>query len=145
MLVHVRDRRPSHDARNFQRDVDDVFRRAFGVDRFASVPFASALEVVPDADGVTVRAELPGVDPAEIKIDVEGRTLSIAGERTTEKRDNGAYQLRERAYGKFAQKLQLSDDLDADAISAEAKHGVLTLRIPKRPEAKPRQIEVKVS
>ena len=53
--------------------------------------------------------------------------------------------MRERAYGKFSQKLHLSDDLDAEAISAEAKHGVLTLRIPKRPEAKPRQIEVKVS
>jgi len=145
MLVHVRDRRSAPDARSFQRDVDDVFRRAFGFDRLAGAPAASALEVVPDADGVTVRAELPGVDPANIKIDVEGRTLSISGERTTETRENGAYQLRERTYGTFSQKLRLSDDLDAEAISAEAKHGVLKLRIPKRAEAKPRQIEVKVS
>jgi HSP20 family protein len=93
---------------------------------------------------VTVRAELPG-SAHNFKIDIEGRTLSISGERSTEKRENGAYQLRERTDGKFSQKLRLSDDLDAEAISAEAKHGVLTLRIPKRAEAKPRQIEVKVS
>ena len=121
MLVHVRDRRPTREAWSFQRDVDDVFRRAFGFDRFANAPAPTALQVVPDADGVTIRAELPGVDPAEIKIGVEGRTLSISGERATEKRENGAYQLRERAYGTLAQKLQLSDDLDAAAISAEAR------------------------
>ncbi len=142
MLVHVRTPRPTRDFSSFQRDVDDVFRRAFG---YAGAPAASALEVVPDADGVTVRAELPGVDPANIKIGVEGRVLSISGERPTEKRENGAYQLRERTYGTFAQTLRLSDDLDAESISAEAKHGVLTLRIAKRAEAKPRQIEVKVS
>lgn len=145
MLVQVRDRRPARAAFSLQREVDDVFRRAFGFDWPAAAPAASALEVLPDADGVTVRAELPGVEPSAIGINVEGRTLTIKAERTTEKRENGAYQVRERAYGSFSHAFQLSDDLDAEAISAEAKHGVLTLRIPKRAEAKPRQIEVKVS
>ena len=142
MFVHVRDARPTPSAGNLQREVDEVFRRAFGFDWAAP---ASALEVQPDADGVTVRAELPGVDPAAIAIGVEGRTLTIQAERKAEKRENGADQLRERAYGTFSHAFRLSDDLDAEAISAEARHGVLTLRIPKRPEAKPRQIEVKVS
>lgn len=143
MLVHVRDRRPTHSAWGLQREVDDVFRRAFGFDR--AVTPSSALEVQPDADGVTVRAELPGVDPAAITIGVEGRTLTIKAERSAEKRETGAYQLRERSYGAFSHSFRLSDDLDAEAVSAEAKHGVLTVRVPKRPEAKPRQIEVKVS
>ena len=145
MLVRVRDRRPARAAWSLQRDVDDVFRRAFGFDRLAGAPAASALEVLPDADGVTVRAELPGVDPAAIAIGVEGRTLTIKAERNAEKRENGAYQLRERPYGALSHAFRLSDDLDAEAISAEAKHGVLTVRIPKRAEAKPRQIEVKVN
>ena len=145
MLVHVRDRRPARAAWSLQRDVDDVFRRAFGFDRLTNTPAAAAMEVVPDADGVTLRAELAGVEPSAIAIGVEGRTLTIKAERKTEKRENGSYQLRERAYGSFSHAFRLADDLDAEAISAEARHGVLTVRIPKRPEAKPRQIEVKVS
>jgi HSP20 family protein len=147
MLVHVRNPRPAASIWNLQREVDDVFRRAFGVDwdwPFAA-PAASALEVLPDADGVTVRAELPGVDPAAIAINVEGRTLTIKAERHEEKRENGAYQLRERAYGSFSHAFHLSDDLDPDTVTAEAKNGILTVRIAKRAEAKPRQIEVKVS
>lgn len=145
MLVHVRSPRSAHGTWSLQREVDDVFRRAFGFDRLAAAPAASAIEVRPDADGVTVRAELPGVDPAAIAINVEGRTLTIKAERHDEKREKGAYQLRERVYGSFTHAFRLSDDLDADAVSAEAKHGVLTVRVPKRAEAKPRQIEVKVS
>jgi HSP20 family protein len=134
--------RPTRAPWDLQREVDSIFQRAFGV------PFASsagaAFDVEPDADGVTVRAELPGVDPAAIAINVEGRTLTISAERKSEERQNGAYRLRERAYGQFSRSLRLSDDLDAEAITADAKHGVLTVRIPKRAESKPRQIEVKV-
>lgn len=145
MLIHVRNPRPARGAWTLQREVDDVVRRAFGFDRLPAAPAASALEVLPDADGVTIRAELPGVDPAAIAINVEGRTLTVKAERHDEKREQGSYQLRERAYGSFAHAFRLSDDLDAEAVSAEAKHGVLTVRVPKRAEAKPRQIEVKVS
>ena len=86
-----------------------------------------------------------GVDPAAIAISAEGRTLTIRAERAPEERQNGTYQVRERAYGAFSRTLRLSDDLDVDGISAEARHGVLTVRIPKRAEAKPRQIAVTVS
>ncbi|MBX3028448.1 Hsp20/alpha crystallin family protein [bacterium] len=144
MLVHVRRPRHAGGVRSLQREVDDVFRRAFGFDFLSAAPAASAVEIVPDADGVTVRAELPGVDPAAIAINVEGRTLTIKAERREERREKGAYQLRERAFGSFSHAFRLSDDLDGEAITAEAKHGVLTVRIPKRAEARPRQIEVKV-
>lgn len=144
MLVHVRNRRPTLDARALQRDVDDLFR-AFGLGRPVAAPTATPCAVSRDADGVTVRAELPGVDPAAIAVGVEGRTLTITAERAPEQRQNGAYQLRERPYGTFSRTLRLSDDLDTEAISAEAKHGVLTVRIPRRAEAKPRQITVTTS
>lgn len=142
MLV-VRHRRPTP-TWNLEREVDSIFQRAFGLD-WPSAPAGSAFEVLPDADGVTVRAELPGVDPAAVAITVEGRALTISAERKGEEHQSGAYRLRERAYGQFSRTLRLADDLDADNISADAKHGVLTVRIPKRAEAKPRQIEVKVA
>ena len=144
MLVHVRPRRPTLDARALQRDVDGLFR-AFGFDRPSVAPTAAPFAVARDADGVTIRAELPGVDPAAIAVNVEDRTLTITAERPAEQRQNGTYQLRERAYGRFARTLRLADDLDADAISAEARHGVLTVRIPTRAEARPRQVPVTVS
>lgn len=144
MLLHVRDRRPARPAWRLQREVDDVFRRAFGFDSLAGAPATSAVEVIPDADGVTVRAELPGVDPSAIAIGVENRRLTIRAERHAEQREPGAHQLRERADGAFSHAFRLADDLDAEAISAEAKHGVLTVRIPRRAETRPRQIPVTV-
>jgi HSP20 family protein len=143
MLV-VRHRRPTHNRWTLQREVDSVLQRAFGFDWPSATAAGSGVEVIPDADGVTVRAELPGVDPAAIAISVEGRTLTISAERTSEERQDGAYRLRERAYGQFSRSLRLADDLDAGSVTADAKHGVLTVRIAKRAEAKPRQIEVTV-
>ena len=125
MLVHVRGRRPSADLTTLERDVDRIFR-SFWNDR--SVP---GFEVTPDKDGVTIVADVPGVEPAAINIAVDGRTLTISGERT--------------GRGKFSRTLYLSEDLNSEAIQAECKNGVLTVRVPKLPEAKPRQIEVKSS
>lgn len=143
MLVHVRDRHPLVDLRGFERDVDRIVRSAFGFDWPA--PSAPAFSVVPDADGVTIRAELPGVDPNAVTIAVENRVLTLNAERSEEKRDAAGYRLRERTYGHFSHALRLADDLDADAVSAECRDGVLSVRIPKRAAAKPRQIEIKVA
>jgi len=125
MLVHVRGRRPSADLTALERDVDRIFR-SFWDER--SVP---GFTVTPDKDGVTVVADVPGVEPAAISIAVDGRALTISGERA--------------GRGKFSRTLYLSEDLNSEAIEAECKNGVLTVRVPKLPEAKPRQIEVKVS
>lgn len=128
-----------------QHDLDRVFERTFGPMRGAPAAVAAPVSVATDADGVTLRAELPGVDPAAIAIGVEDRILTIRAERRVEKREGGRHQLAERRYGAFSQSLRLADDLDAEAISAKAENGVLTVRIPKRPEVKPRQIAVQVS
>lgn len=141
MLVRIRERHRFADLRHLESDIDRIFRGAFGI----GTPARGAVDVTSDADGVTVRAELPGVDPAKIGVTVENGTLTITAERTEEKRSDGTALLRERAYGKFSQALRLADDLDAEAISADCRDGVLSIRIPKRAAVKPRQIEVKVS
>ena len=145
MLVHVRERHPHDVFWSLDRDIDRLFR-SFWSDLV--VPAANGgfrYEIMPDANGATIRAEVPGVDPSAIKIDVDGRTLTISGERTEEKRAEGRYRVRERRFGKFSRSFDLTDDLDANTIDASCRDGVLTVHIAKRPEAKPRQIEVKNS
>ena len=128
MLVHVRERSPRTDFSTVQRDVDRIFRSFWSdTDALAGAGF----DVVPDPDGVTVRADVPGVEPSAINIAVDGRALTISGER--------------EGRGKFARTFHLSDDLDTEAIDAQCRNGVLTLRLSKSAAAKPRQIEVKTS
>jgi len=145
MLVHVRERRPRADVWNLEHDVDRLFRGFFSDWGVPTRSDAFGFDVTPDDGGVTVRAEIPGVDPSAIQVAVNDRALTISGERSTEQRRDGAYRLNERSYGKFSRTFNLSDTLDAGAIDAQCANGVLTVRIPKRPETQPRQIEVKAS
>jgi len=139
MLVHVRERRPRADFWNLEREVDRLFHN-FRADW--SGGSATGVALSPDRDGVSIRVDVPGVEPSALNIAVDGRTLKISGERTASARE-GRYRVRERRTGKFSHAFDLAEDLDVDAIDAQCRNGVLNIRIPKRPEAKPRQIEVK--
>ena len=145
MLVHVHERNPRDLFWSLEHDVDRLFR-SFWSDLGAPARTASfRFEVTPDADGVTIRADVPGMEPSAIKIAVDGRTLTISGERSEEKRSEGRYRVRERQFGQFSRSFELTNDLDASTIDASCRDGVLSVRIARLPEAKPRQIEVKAS
>ena len=141
MLVHVREPRPRVHFSNLERDVDRIFRSFFS-DSALPTRGDSQFSVHRDADGVSLTAELPGIEPAAIKIDVDGRTLTISGKREHAERREGVYRLRERRSGDFSSSFHLNATLDQDAVTADYRHGVLTVRIPKRAEAKPRQVTV---
>ena len=96
-------------------------------------------------DEVVIEASMPGVQPDDIDISVTGDTLTMRGEVREEKDVEGErdYQLRERRYRRFARSLTLPSTVDADQAEAEIEHGILTLRIPKAEQAKPKQISVK--
>jgi HSP20 family protein len=142
MLVHSH---PFADFLRLDRDLDRIFGWGPGFNRAVPASFGAPVAVTPDADGVTIRAELPGVDPAAIKLTVEDRVLSISADRPATQRENSRVRLQERRSGNFNYAVRLADDLDSESVSAKAEHGVLTVRISKRAEVKPRQIEVKVS
>jgi HSP20 family protein len=144
MLVHVRERRPRADFRNLERDVERIFR-SFSSDQGVAAQPNLEVTVTPNNEGVVLTAEVPGVEPSAINIAVDGRALTISGERSSETRREGTYRLRERSSGKFSRTFQLTDEFDTEAIDAAYSHGVLTVQIPKRAEAKPRQIAVKTS
>ncbi len=135
MLVRVR--HPLADVRALQREVDRIFRSVAPT----AAPTAP-VEVSRTAEGLVLRVELPGVDPAAIAVEVDAGVLSIRAERREETRSDGRYHLRERRAGTFTYRLALPADLDAAAIRAEAKHGVLTVRVPQSADAAPRTIPV---
>jgi HSP20 family protein len=107
--------------------------------------WAPAVDIYETEHELVVKADLPDVDPKDLDIRVENNILTIRGERKFEKKVNEENYLRvERAYGWFARSFTLSNTVNAGAIKADYQNGVLTLTIPKREEAKPKQIQVNV-
>lgn len=91
-----------------------------------------------------VYADIPGVDPKEIEIEMEGNTLTLKGERKEEKEEKGKNYYRiERLSGKFYRQFTLPETVDGNKISAQAKQGVLSIHIPKATQAK-HQRKIKV-
>lgn len=101
------------------------------------------LDVTEDDDGYTVKASLPGMDPADLEISFSENTLTVQGETQGESVEEGArWHLRERSFGRFARSITMPAAINADDISADYEEGVLTLTLPKADEVKPRIIAV---
>jgi HSP20 family protein len=108
--------------------------------------WAPAVDIYETEHELVVKADLPDVDPKDLDIRVENNILTLRGERKFEKKVNEENYLRvERSYGSFARSFTLANTVNPDAIKAEYHNGVLTLSIPKREEAKPKQIKVNVN
>ncbi len=107
--------------------------------------WAPAVDIFEDEHELVVKADLPDVKPEELDIRVENNILTIRGERKFEKKvDEKNYLRVERSYGSFSRSFALANTVNSEAIKADYKDGVLTLTIPKREEAKPKQIKVNV-
>ena len=107
--------------------------------------WAPAVDIFETEHELVVKADLPDVDPKDLDIQIQNNILTIRGERKFEKNVEEENYLRvERAYGSFSRSFSLANTVNSDAIKAEYKNGVLTLSIPKREEAKPKQVKVNV-
>jgi HSP20 family protein len=97
-------------------------------------------------DELVLKAELPDMKREDIKITIDNDTLTISGEKkvTDEVKEEQFHRI-ERHYGSFSRSFSLPPTIDATKVSAEYKNGVLTLRLPLREEAKPRQIDVNIA
>jgi HSP20 family protein len=104
-----------------------------------------AVNIFSDTDGCVVRLEVPGVAPEQITVETQGRTLTISGKRDSTAPEGSGFHRRERESGAFSRSLQLPDDLDLARAEASYAHGLLTLRVPKKEAATPRQITVKAA
>jgi len=131
----------------------DFFGRAMQEQNLTT--WAPAVDIYEGENELVVKADLPDVNPEDLDIRVENNILTIRGERKFEKLDRSAvagekvdeknYLRVERAYGSFARSFSLANTVNTEAIKADYKDGVLTLNIPKREEAKPKQIKVNVA
>jgi len=91
---------------------------------------------------VALRFDLPGVDPASIEVTVDRGVLSVTAQRAEEYAEGDKLFVRERITGTFTRRVYLSDDLDASAVEASFRDGVLSVRIPVAEKAQPRRIEI---
>lgn len=131
--------RNGHSARHLARDPFSVF---FG-GREATAAFSPAFEVKETPEAFVLKADVPGVAEGDLDIAVHNNVLTVSGSRTAEERKDGeSYSLYERQFGSFTRSFQLPELADGDKIEAKLAHGVLTLTIGKKLEAKPRKIAV---
>jgi HSP20 family protein len=129
-----------------QRELERVFDKPFGFDLGPSGRGVfPPVNVFSDKDGYVVKLEIPGVPPENVNIEAENRTLRISGTREIAPPAEGSFHRRERGAGQFARSFQLPADVDPARAEATYKHGILSVRIPKKDEAKPRQISVKAA
>ncbi|MDB4987466.1 MAG: hsp [Myxococcaceae bacterium] len=121
------------------------FERTLQGARSRGPEFAPAVDVQEDSEAVSLNAELPGVKREDIEIQVDGNVLTLRGERKPpQQAEQGQrFQRVERAYGTFVRQFQLPTNLDSSQIDAQLVDGVLTVRLPKKQEQKPRKIEVR--
>jgi HSP20 family protein len=107
--------------------------------------FAPAVDVYEDEHQVTLKIEVPGIDEKDIDVRVENNTLTVQGERKIEKEEKEEnYRRVERQYGSFTRTFTLPQTVDAEKVSANYEKGVLKITLPKKAEAKPKQIKVNI-
>ncbi len=139
---------PFRGATTLQEQINRVFGDVVGRTGEESnlTPWAPEVDIYETENELVVKADLPDVNPQDLDIRVESNILTIRGERKFDKKVNEDNYLRiERSYGSFSRSFSLANSVKSEAIKADYQNGVLTLSIPKREEAKPKQIKVNVT
>jgi len=105
-----------------------------------------AVDIIEEKDRFVLRADVPGVTPADIEVSMDGGVLSVSGHRFEESRsDEAGMQRVERVSGRFLRRFSLPDSADAEGVKAHSKNGILEVTIPKLPEVQARRIEVEAA
>jgi HSP20 family protein len=110
-----------------------------------STPRLMPMDLYRDADNYVLNADLPGIDPESVDVDVDGQLLSIRAERTTPTRDGVRWIARERSAGSYLRRFTHGQGIDTAHISASYDNGVLSIVLPVSEKAKPRKVEVQTS
>jgi HSP20 family protein len=130
-----------------QEDLSQVFERFFGHDarvpaQTAATQWAPRVDIREEAQRFVILADIPGVDPAQIEVQMDKGVLSVKGERPVATESEGKFSRAERKLGAFHRRFTLPDSADAEGISAVGKHGVLEISIPKKAQSTPRRITI---
>ena len=126
------------------RVFEDAFTRLLSEPQ-TNRPWAPSVDIYETENELVVKADLPDVELKDIDVRVENQTLTIAGERKFETRDSGkGYHRLERSYGRFTRSFAVPNAFDTENIAADYKNGVLSVSLPKKEAAKPRQVKIEV-
>ncbi len=135
---------PFRELENLQRRMDQLFRQSYGLTPTWRVGVYPLLNISEDQDYIYVRAELPGVKAQDLEIHLKDKSLVIRGERKIAGQEKEAnFHRRERESGFFRRVVTLPGPVNADKVEAACKDGILTIKLAKPEEIKPRQIQVK--
>ncbi len=139
---------PFREFTTLQDRMNRLFQQSYGDGReenLTTSTFAPPVDVYEDEHNVTLKIEVPGIDEKDLDIRVENNTLTVHGERNFEKEEKEEnYRRVERQYGSFTRSFTLPNTVNADEVKADYEKGVLKISLPKKPEAKPKQIKVNV-
>ena len=131
-----------------QDRMNRLFRDSFSEGRdeaLTTTSFAPPVDVYEDEHKVTLKVEVPGIEEKDIDVRIENNTLTVHGERKFEKEEKEEnYRRVERQYGSFTRTFTLPTTVDAEKVQADYDKGVLKIELPKKAEAKPKQIKVNV-
>jgi HSP20 family protein len=134
----------------FRKEMDRLLDRFSDLDRFWGDEMTGTGAWTPDVDivetqeAMTLKAEVPGIEPKDLYVSLENGVLTLKGEKkqALEQKEERLYRS-ERHYGSFARTLRIPANVDAAKVTAEFKNGVLTVVMPKTPEARGRAIPIK--
>ena len=141
-------RSSSNDLRSLQREIDRMFdgffpARRSGSDEETSAVWAPRMDLSETDDAYHIHLDVPGMTKEDLNINFHDGQLAVSGERKREETNEQRDFVRvERSYGSFYRSFRLPKQVDADNIEASYESGVLTVRVPKSQESKPRRIEV---
>jgi HSP20 family protein len=144
---------PFRDLVSLQGRMNRLFDESFrGIDRggaeedWAQGAWSPAVDIYEKDGNIVLKAELPGIEPKDVDVRVENNILSLRGERRFDQEvEKEKYQRVERSYGTFTRSFTLPNVVDTEKIKAEFKDGVLRMTLPKKEEAKPKQITINVT
>ena len=106
--------------------------------------FDAPFEVKETKEGYLFKADVPGIKESDLTINLSGNRLSVSGKREEEKKhESETYFSYERSYGSFTRSFTLPEGIEADKVHASLKDGVLSILVPKRPEAQPKKVAIK--
>ncbi|MCL5125898.1 MAG: Hsp20/alpha crystallin family protein [Deltaproteobacteria bacterium] len=141
---------PDNALTEFRKEVDDLFNNFFGnadwlPGTYFNRGFTPVFDVSETDEDILIKAELPGIDPKDIEVNLTGNTITVKGEKKEEREEKGENMHRvERSFGSFSRSLTLPCDVKQDNIEANFKHGVLNLKLPKSESSRKRSIKIDV-
>jgi len=133
--------------RSLQHEINRMFDDVFGQHESGQTSdWAPSVDIGEEKDAYVIHAELPGVSSEDVKLQMENNVLTLSGEKTREeKTEDKTYHRFERTYGSFQRVFSFPAPVNAEAIEASYRDGVLTIRVPKVPKAETKEISISLN